>query len=122
MKTHMKAIGIVKLVSNHIITPGSVGRLTVMIIYFWHFSKKCYTNCKNNNNLTNIYSNYALGIWTGNCYNGIVPIKDNICLDCDGDIKKYRNRNGDCVNIPKQFLIVKIETELFKKCKEGIVH
>ena len=82
-------------------------------------SKKCYTNCKNNGNVTNIYSNYALGICTGNCVNNIIPTTDNICLDCDGDIKKYRNKNGDCVNVPKQCLIVDIDTGLCKKCNEG---
>ena len=82
-------------------------------------SKKCYVNCKNNENSANIYSNYDLGICTNNCDNNIVPTTDNICLDCNGDIKKYRNKEGDCVDVPIQCLFVDKVTGLCKKCNEG---
>ena len=83
------------------------------------FSKKCYSTCNKNDNISNIYSNYALGICTDKCYDNINPTIDNICLDCDGNIKKYRNKKGDCIDIPKQCLTVDINTGLCKKCNEG---
>ena len=79
-------------------------------------TKKCYTNCNINENQTNIYSNYATGTCSDKCL-GII-LSDNICDDCNGNIiNQYRNKNGDCVDIPEGCLTVDINTGLCKKCK-----
>ena len=62
-------------------------------------TKKCYTNCNINENQTNIYSNYATGTCSDKCL-GII-LNDNICNDCNGNISQYRNKNGECVDIPE---------------------
>ena len=80
-------------------------------------SKKCYTICSKNENNGNIYSNYALGTCSKECSGEIST--DKICLECDGEERKYKSKNEDCVEIPKECLIVDINTGLCKICNNG---
>ena len=78
----------------------------------------CYDNCEKNptNKVTNIDQ--------GTCVNKN-ECKDNnnnddeckIISECNGD-RKYKDKEGNCLNIPEQCLVVDINTKLCKICNE----
>ena len=78
-------------------------------------SKKCYTTC--NENEEKRYSIIASRTCAKEC-SGVVS-SDGTCLECDGDKTKYKNKEGVCVEIPKECLIVNINNGLCKQCSEG---
>ena len=79
-------------------------------------SKKCYINCYLNGN-QNTFSNYAIGLCSDKCLDS--ESQDKICYECNGDKNKYKNKKGECTQIPKECLIVDINTDLCKVCNNG---
>ena len=80
-------------------------------------TKKCYSSCELNSNKLNIISNINYGTCTNNCDNGILS-SDNKCSVCK-EKNKYKNSEGDCVEIPNQCVIADSNSGLCKVCKEG---
>ena len=80
-------------------------------------TKKCYSSCELNSNKLNTISNINYGTCTNNCDNGILS-SDNKCSVCEAK-NKYKNIEGECVEIPKECTIVDSISGLCKVCKEG---
>ena len=78
-------------------------------------TKKCYSIC--NENKEKIYSNIVSSTCSSECSGAVSS--NNICLECEGDKTKYKNKEGVCVKIPEECLIVDINNGLCKKCVEG---
>ena len=74
--------------------------------------KKCYEKCEQNdkNKITDI--NKGLCINEENCDN----IKNNICSECDNE-KEYKNKEGKCLPIPEECLVVNSDDVGGGKCK-----
>ena len=80
-------------------------------------NKKCYSSCELNSNKLNKISNINYGTCTNNCDNGILS-SENKCSVCE-EKNKYKNSEGDCVEIPNQCVIVDSNSGLCKVCQEG---
>ena len=85
--------------------------------YLEKSNKKCYSSCELNSNKLNYISNINYGTCTNNCDNGILSA-NNKCSVCK-EKNKYKNNEGDCIEIPNQCVIVDSNNGLCKVCKEG---
>ena len=78
-------------------------------------TKKCYTSCELND-VDNKISDIDQGICTNICKGQTLP--GNKCSECK-ESNMYRNKDGNCVKIPKQCQIVDVNSGLCKVCNTG---
>ena len=78
-------------------------------------TKKCYSSCDLNTYNSNKIANIDKGTCENNC--GLYKI-DNMCFECP-DKSMYKNKEGTCVPIPKECLVVDSNTGLCKRCNVG---
>jgi hypothetical protein len=76
-------------------------------------TKKCYSSCEYNNNENKI-SNVDEGICTKKCEGQNL---DGKCSSCEKNM--YKNKEGLCMEIPKQCFVVDNNSGLCKLCNEG---
>ena len=76
-------------------------------------TKKCYSSCEYNKNENKI-SNVDEGICTNKCEDQNL---DGKCFSCEKNM--YKNKEGFCVEIPKQCFVVDNNSGLCKLCNEG---
>ncbi len=79
-------------------------------------TKKCYSSCEFNEN-NNKISDIDKGICTNECKENNNP-NNNKCSVCQND-RLYQNKEGNCVPIPEQCLVVDINSGLCKICNTG---
>ena len=75
-------------------------------------NKKCYSSCEFND--INKISNIDKGICTNECDENSISNNDK-CSACQND-RLYKNKEGNCVPIPEQCLVVDIDSGLCKVC------
>ena len=78
-------------------------------------TKKCYLSCELNTYNSNTIANIDKGTCENDC--GIKKL-DNMCFVCPSK-SLYKNKEGTCVPIPKECLVVDPSTGLCKRCNKG---
>ena len=78
-------------------------------------TKKCYSSCELNTYNSNKIANIDKGTCENDCGTNKV---DNMCSECPSKTL-YKNKEGNCVPIPKECLVVDINTGLCKRCNVG---
>jgi len=76
-------------------------------------TKKCYSYCNLNTHNSNKIANVDKGTCENDC--GQLYKLDNMCYSCQNK-NMYKNKEGNCVDIPKECLVVDINTGLCKRC------
>jgi len=77
-------------------------------------TKKCYSSCELNKENNNKISNIDKGVCSNDCLNGKILLK-NKCSICQ-DENMYKNKEGNCIKIPEECLVVDTDTGLCKIC------
>ena len=77
-------------------------------------TKNCFSSCEYND-IQNKISNLDKGICTNECEEKNLP--GDKCSSCEE--KMYKNKEGNCVKIPKQCSVVDINSGLCKVCNNG---
>ena len=80
-------------------------------------TKKCYSSCELNTYNSNTIANIEKGTCSSTNDCGVYMI-NNKCYPCP-DKNMYKNKEGTCVQIPKECLVVDSNTGLCKRCNDG---